>query len=85
MSSPVFYPEGHSPRPQDTEHVLLEKILGALIDQGAASTNLLNGSGAPTANPGVNFAVYFDNDPNSPTGGLFWVWSGSFWFSTFGA
>ncbi len=85
--TPTFFPEGHEPRQTDTEHILLLKILGALIDEGGGTdTGLTFGSGAPVGAPTATHAVYFDDDATSPTGGLFWVWDPALlkWFSSFG-
>ena len=76
--SPTFFPEGHDPRPYDTEHVLLLKILGALNDGGGGGggTVLAFTSTVPTNTPGAS-------DPKIKIGigdyvGYLWVWDDGF-------
>lgn len=73
-TSPTFYPSHHTPSPQDTEYVILQKILGTLEDietgggGGSSLTGNFSGLGSPegvvTASEG---ASYLDlTDPNNP-------------------
>ena len=53
MASPTFFGDGHTPRRSDTQWIILQKILGALVDGAGGS-----GSGAQE--------IYIGRDPAAP-------------------
>lgn len=53
-TNPVWLSDHHTPRRSDTELVVLQKTLGAIIDGGGGSSGgggNIGGSGAPVAAP----------------------------------
>jgi hypothetical protein len=51
MASPTFFGEGHTPRVTDTRWRILQKILGATIDNGGGSTTTFGGAYWEDAGP----------------------------------
>lgn len=68
-ANPVWLSDHHTPRRSDTELVVLQKTLGAIIDGGGSggSGAVMQGNGAPVAAPAdpTQPAIYTDLDDGS--------------------
>ena len=78
MASPTFFGDGHTPRREDPQWVIEQKILGALVDGGGggggSSDQVTCGAGDPVAAPSSGCGVY-----NNTTDGSFWAYYGGAW------
>lgn len=74
----LSYRSGTTPLAVNPSKVIEDKILIKLNNGsgagGGGTGSVLNGHGAPSANPGVSAALYTDLD----TGNL-WSWNGAAW------
>lgn len=59
MSATITYPST-SPEWPDTQFLTLQKVLQATNTGGSGSGSVLSGNGAPTDDPGVASAIYYD-------------------------
>lgn len=84
MASPTFFGDGSTPRRSDTQWVILQKILGAIVDGGgsAGGGGSFTGSGSPegvvTATEGKLYVDQATTPPSlwakaSGTGNTGWV------------
>jgi hypothetical protein len=81
MPNPTFFPEGHTPRRNDSKWRILMKILGATIDGGGGggsydpnTASNLSGSGSPE---GVVTATVGQHYTDTMNGVTYWKMTGS--------
>lgn len=60
MASPTFFSDGHTPNRNDTVNMILQRILGALVDGAGGSgtgglQGVVNPEGSVTADPGTTY------------------------------
>lgn len=67
MASPLYFPEGHTGLPQDTQLRLLQKILGSLNDGGGS------GGGTPCVNTSETVPVVAPDVASCPCSVVFGI------------